>query len=429
MRTFGVLLRKELRELVTFQMLGPFVAIVVIFIALGGVIGSAGDGDGSTRLVVIDNDLSVASQTVIASLESVGLDVTVAEDAETQTVIDEHSADGVGLFVTVPEGFATSLESEEPLAVEAHAVMTDFSFLGMQGTAEMQAGLATANQALATAFATRFAPDAPLELLQTPLRVEHRVTVGEETAATSPDVVGAFIAQQTTFIPIVLFIVIIFAAQLIATTIATEKENKTLETLLSYPVSRTSLVTAKMVAAGLVSLVAAAAYMLGMQQYMAGLETSLGGGGADAAMQASRAAMTQLGLVLGPADYVMLGLSLFAGILLALSIAIILGAFAESVKAAAALLTPLMVLLMVPYMLTMFVNLNTASPLLKWGLLAIPFTHAFTAAQNLFLGNDIAVWLGIGYQLLWFVGFALIAARIFSSDRILTMKLDIRRKK
>lgn len=429
MRTFGVLLRKELRELLTFQMLGPFVAIVVIFIALGGVIGSAGDGDGSTRLVVVDNDLSVASQTVIASLESVGLDVTVVEDAETQTAITEHSADGVGLFVTVPEGFATSLDSDEPLPVEAHAVMTDFSFLGMQGTAEMQAGLATANQALATAFATRFAPDAPIELLQTPLHVEHRVTVGAETAATSPDVVGAFIAQQTTFIPIVLFIVIIFAAQLIATTIATEKENKTLETLLSYPVSRTSLVTAKMVAAGLVSLVAAAAYMLGMQQYMAGLETSLGGGGADAAMQASRAAMTQLGLVLGPADYVMLGLSLFAGILLALSIAIILGAFAESVKAAAALLTPLMVLLMVPYMLTMFVNLNTASPLLKWGLLAIPFTHAFTAAQNLFLGNDITVWLGIGYQLLWFVGFAVIAARIFSSDRILTMKLDIRRKK
>jgi ABC-2 type transport system permease protein len=429
MRTFGVLLRKELRELLTFQMLGPFVAIVVIFIALGGVIGSAGDGDGSTRLVVVDNDLSVASQTVIASLESVGLDVTVVEDAETQTAITEHSADGVGLFVTVPEGFATSLDSDEPLPVEAHAVMTDFSFLGMQGTAEMQAGLATANQALATAFATRFAPDAPIELLQMPLHVEHRVTVGAETAATSPDVVGAFIAQQTTFIPIVLFIVIIFAAQLIATTIATEKENKTLETLLSYPVSRTSLVTAKMVAAGLVSLVAAAAYMLGMQQYMAGLETSLGGGGADAAMQASRAAMTQLGLVLGPADYVMLGLSLFAGILLALSIAIILGAFAESVKAAAALLTPLMVLLMVPYMLTMFVNLNTASPLLKWGLLAIPFTHAFTAAQNLFLGNDITVWLGIGYQLLWFVGFAVIAARIFSSDRILTMKLDIRRKK
>ena len=430
MRTFGVLLHKELRELVTFQMLGPFVAIIVIFIVLGGVIGSAGDSEGGTRLVVVDNDRSVASQTVIASLESVGLDVTLVEGADPDGVVAEKSAEGIGLFVTVPEGFAASLDGDSPLPVEAHAVMTDFSFIGMQGTAEMQAGLGAANQALATAFATRFAPDAPIELLQAPLRVEHRVTVGEESAATSPDVVGAFIAQQTTFIPIVLFIVILFAAQLIATTIATEKENKTLETLLSYPVSRTSLVTAKMMAAGLVSLLAAGAYMVGMQRYMAGLEASMGGGmGADAAMQASREAMTQLGLVLGTADYAMLGLSLFSGILLALSVAIILGAFAESVKAAAALLTPLMVVLLVPYMLTMFVNLETAPPLLKWGVLAIPFTHAFTAAQNLFLGNGHLVWLGIGYQLLWFVGFALIAARIFSSDRILTMKLDIRRKK
>ena len=50
----------------------------------------------------------------------------------------------------------------------------------------------------------------------------------------------------TIYIPIVLFVAVIFASQMIATAIATEKENKTLETLLSYPVTRTSIVTSKM---------------------------------------------------------------------------------------------------------------------------------------------------------------------------------------
>jgi len=33
------------------------------------------------------------------------------------------------------------------------------------------------------------------------------------------------------------------------------------------------------------------------------------------------------------------------------------------------------------------------------------------------------------YQLIWFVVLVAVAARMFSSDRILTMKLDLRRKK
>ena len=35
MRTFFVLVYKELRELLTLQMLGPFLAVIVIFVVLG----------------------------------------------------------------------------------------------------------------------------------------------------------------------------------------------------------------------------------------------------------------------------------------------------------------------------------------------------------------------------------------------------------
>jgi len=50
------------------------------------------------------------------------------------------------------------------------------------------------------------------------------------------------VTQQTLLIPIVLFMVIMMSAQMIAASIAGEKENKTLETLLSTPVGKGALV-------------------------------------------------------------------------------------------------------------------------------------------------------------------------------------------
>ena len=137
--------------------------------------------------------------------------------------------------------------------------------------------------------------------------------------------------------------------------------------------------------------------------------------------------MQQLGLTFGPGDYALLGLTMFAGILVALSIAIILGGFAESVKSVQAMLTPLMVLLLVPYFLTLFLDIGQLPTVLRWVVMAIPFTYPFLAGPNLFLGNYGAVWFGIVYQMVWFTVFVVIAARIFSSDRILTMKLDFSR--
>lgn len=427
MRTFWVLVRKELRELVTLQMLAPFVVVILLFVGVGNVVSAAGEEAGASNpITVVDNDASEYSKVITESLGEAGLDVDLIEGGDLDQTVAESADGATGLFLEIPAGLQASVERGKPQALRLRTVMRDFSLMGMADDAQVQAGVQIAGQAIAARLAVERAPDVPVAILQRPLYSESSVTVGEKTAETDALAVSGFISQQTVFIPIILFMVIMFASQLIATTIATEKENKTLETLLSYPVSRTALVTSKMFAAGLVSLVSAGAYMFGMQQYMSGLERGLGG---EEALSGAQGVMAELGLTLGTSDYVILGLSLFAGILLALAISLILGAFADSVKAVGALITPLMVLLLVPYMLTTFIDLDAAGPVVRWGLLAVPFTHPFMAAKHLFFGNYDAVWLGIAYQLLWFVVFALIAARIFSSDRILTMKLDLRRKK
>ena len=202
---------------------------------------------------------------------------------------------------------------------------------------------------------------------------------------------------------------------------AAEKENKTFETLLAAPVSRGAVVTAKMLAAAIVALLAAVVYMFGMRAYMEGLT-----GGVDESAVAEVA--QGLGLMLGAGDYAAIGLTLFLGILCALAIALILGAFADSVRAVGAILTPLMLVLLVPYLLVLFLDFSSLSPALRYGVLAIPFSYPFMVTPNLFLGETGLVWWGIAYEALWFAVLVTIAARIFSSDRILTMRLRLGRR-
>ena len=432
MRRFMILLKKELSELINLQTLLPFVVIVLMFMGLGQTLSSVGAETGdSITAAVADHDRGALSPTVMAALEQAGLEpvatTSTIDDSTAARVLDDAGAE---IAIEIPQGFSAALAAGEQQQLESWARIRHFSFVGNEDISALEGALEVVNSTVAAAIAADAAPDVPSVILQRPVIPSEHVMVGDKTAAASAATVMGFVSQQTMFIPIVLFLVIVFAAQMIATAVATEKENKTLETLLSYPVSRTSIVTSKMVAAGLVALLAAGAYMYGMSQYMGGIESSFSGGPeAEAALQASEGAMRQLGLTFSTGDYFMLGLTLFASILTALAIAIILGAFAEDVKSVGALIMPLMVLLLIPYFLTIFLDLSVLPDVARYAVLAIPFTYPFITGPNLFLGNYGIVWWGIGYQLVWFAVFVTIAARVFSSDRILTMKLSLGKRK
>ncbi|PKQ36729.1 MAG: ABC transporter permease [Actinobacteria bacterium HGW-Actinobacteria-1] len=430
MRRFWVLLRKEIKELVTPQILLPFAITIVMFMFIGNIVGSQGtEAQANRRLALLDLDKSAASAALQGAVEQAGFKIDRVTTTDPAAATTELSGNGGTLLLVVPKGYGASLAAGKPAPLDVYSVIRTFSFMAGQDSSTLSAALAAVEQAVARETVGGSAPNLDAAFLENPLQVRDHVLIGDKQADVSPDVVMGFITSQTTFVPIVLFIVVIFAAQMVAVAIATEKENKTLETLLAMPISRPAIVTAKMVAAGLVALLSAAGYMVGMRFYMDGLMKGLGGAEGAAAQAASQAFADKLGLTLGVGDYALLGLSMFGAILVALAFALILGAFAENVKAVQSLLAPLMVLLMVPYFLSLFIDINSLSPVARTLVLAIPFSHAFLAAPNLFLGNTGAVVTGALYELAWFVVLVLIAGRIFSSDRLLTMKLNFSRKK
>lgn len=432
MRKFLVLTKKEVRELLTPQMLAPLLITVLIFVFIGRVVGGeARKAQAKQAISVLDLDNTKTSRSMLKILSGSKFKVELYQKEDIRSTIERTKERKGSVVLVIPRGFESGLKDSKPRQIETYTIVRNFSFLGARNTGSVKVALVVINDFLSNQLILASAPGSIPQELKNPVKVKDHVIVGRKMAAVSPEQVMGFVTSQTTFIPIVLFIVIVFAAQMVATAIATEKENKTLETLLSTPISRSALVTAKMVAAGLIALLTAVVYMFSFRYYMTGLSgsavTGLGGNLGGPAGASMGDAVKELGLVLSPASYAVLGLSLFFGILCALAIAIILGAFAEEVKSIQALIAPLMIVVLIPYLLVMFLDISTLSPLLKYLVLVIPFSHPFLAAPNLFLRNYPAVFYGIVYEAAFFAVFVYIAGRIFSSDRILTMKLRLKR--
>ena len=212
--------------------------------------------------------------------------------------------------------------------------------------------------------------------------------------------------------------------------IANEKIDKTLETLLSAPVSRLAIIGSKMLAAAIIALINAAVFMFGFSFFVSDSTTEVTET-AKSAVEGSISmdeAFRQLGISLSTGDYILVGLQLFFTILICLSASLILGALVDDPKKTQNMLMPIMMLAIVPYMISMLADINTLPTPVKLVVYAIPFTHTFTSIPNLMFGHTTLFIFGLIYQILFFIVCIFFALRIFMTDRIFTISLNFGQK-
>lgn len=424
MKKFFILVKKEIRELLTPQMLIPLLVVVLIFNFVGKIIGKeVKKSQVPQPIEIIDLDRSAVSQSVIEIIKKSNFAPNVTIENKKEEILAQARQKKEKAMLVIPAGFEKGIKNFEPQKIEVYNIMRNFSVTGSRDAAILNAAIAAINEGLSNQLISQAILGKDPGQLKRPVLTNEFVMVGEKTANISAAAVSGFIASQTTFIPIILFLIIVFASQMIATSIASEKENKTLETLLSTPVSRKFIVASKLFAAGFVALITAVVYLFGMRNYM----TSMTGGAGTNLDGATKNAIIELGLQFSTYDYVLLGLSLFFGILAALAISFILGSFAQDTKSAQGVVAPLMILILVPYLLTMLLDFSSLSPLVRNLVYAIPFSHPFLAAPSLLLNQYQNVWLGIGYLAFFFIVAVIIASKIFSTERIFTLRLKFKK--
>jgi ABC-2 type transport system permease protein len=236
---------------------------------------------------------------------------------------------------------------------------------------------------------------------------ETTVFKGKEMEGLSPSEISGMLSSQSVTIPIIMMMIIMMAGGTVITSMGMEKENKTLETLLTLPVKRNSIVVGKIVGSAIVGLVMAAIYMVGFGYYMQ-------------SFQATGINLADFGLALGPQDYLLIGVSVFVTLLAGLSICMVLGTFAKDFKSAQTLMLPVTLLAMIPMFLIMFKDFDTLPVVLRVILFLIPFSHPMMAMRALMFDDYLLVLGGIAYVAIFAAVVVAVVAWIFRTDRLLT---------
>ena len=427
MKKFANLLKKEIKELVTKQLIFTLLFMVILYNFIGQVSKKEVQKIvGIQTISALDEDGSSGSQDLLKKLASFNYKIIDQSGKTKEQALESAKTNDSKLLVVIPKGFGDSLAALKPSPIETYSFMRSFSLIGTRGQIIVDRVIADMNDVQSNNFLKEKLPDFDPKSLKNPIKSKDFIVVRNHVAQGSANQVAGLMSQQSMLIPIVLMMIVIYSSQMVISAIAMEKQNKTLETLLTVPIKRTSIITAKMLAAGLVGLISAGVYMFAFKGFVGGMTGDIAKAGAQAG---GGALMRQLGLTFNTTGYIVLGVAMFLAILVALALAMILGVLAEDFRSAQTMVMPLIFLVMIPYFISLFADMNSLSLPVKILILAIPFTHPFLVSQNLYLGNWGMIAFGLGYMFVVFVVLTIFAARIFSTDKILTMKLRLGKKK
>ncbi len=157
-----VLLTKELRELLTPQILLPFVVVIVLFVALGQTLSSVGaEQPDSFPVAVADRDGGPIADVVVTALEDAGFVPTMVDGAVTgdsaRALLDEANAK---IIVDIPPGFSAAIAAGNPQQLAVWTEVRSFSFIGNSDISALGGALGAVNASVASAGALKRPPPA-----------------------------------------------------------------------------------------------------------------------------------------------------------------------------------------------------------------------------------------------------------------------------
>jgi len=420
LRGFKTILLKELKELIRDPkiLVGMIVVPLVMFPILGLVLGyaveSAQEQAQQATLLVIDNDGGNWSQTFIDYLGNTGININLENNLTPQQVVDQNilELNNSSQFIEIPSGFSANLTAHTEGNLEINAIINSYGVF--QGGGIFSEIGSSGITAVINSFNRAIAPN----VLYT---TQSTIIKGEIQQGVDPSAISGLMISQSLALPMTIIIMLTYAMQIAATSVAMEKEEKTLETLLTMPVDRFAILMGKLSSTVIVAGIAAVAVMIGYN-YMLGSVT-LG------IQNQTSIDLVSLGLVPSPIGYALLGISLFITLLSALALAVIMSAFAEDVRGAQALIGYIYPIIFIPTLALIYLDLNTLPEIIKIILYAVPYSHPIIASKAVVFGDYTIVIFGIIYVAAFTIVIMYIASRLFATEKILTAKLKFSRKK
>jgi ABC-2 type transport system permease protein len=418
LKGFQTVFIKELKELVRDPkiLIGMLVIPLVLFPVLGLVLGyaaeTAQEQAQKATLLVVDNDGGNWSQTFITFL-STSMKTVVINNTSPQQVLEQDllAQNNSTQFVEVPVGFSANMTAHTSGNLNVTATVNVYGVF--QGGGIFSDIGSSGINVLVSGFNRYIAPD----LVRT---TQSTIIKGEIQAGIDPATLSGLMAMQSFALPVTIMIMLTFSMQIAATSVAMEKEEKTLETLLTLPVDRFAILMGKLSSTIIVAGVASVAMMIGYNYLMGSMTMSI--------PSSVSVDLVKLGLVPSPFGYLLLGISLFITLLSGLALAVIMSAFAADVRSATAMVGYIYPLIFIPAMALMYLDINTLPLAIKAVFFAIPYSQPIIASKAVIMNDYSIVVFGIIYVAVFTLVVMYVASRLFATEKILTAKLKLKRR-
>jgi ABC-2 type transport system permease protein len=415
---------KEIKEMlrdpkiILPMVLMPLIIFPIMGVALSISTTAVEESLKEISVAFMDLDEGPMAEALVSYFNALNATLIEIEASTVDEALESLQGSNITALVVIPQSFSQNLTLGLRGELSVYSVFRSLSFAeGARGSVANAPIGAYENLLVRQAIAQAF-PDRSPETVLDPIALNSFVVFKGELIDVPPETLSTLFMSQSFGFPMVMMLLLISAMQIAATSISVEKEEKTLETLLTLPVGRLSILAAKLGGSVVVAAAGAVAALIGVNYYTNSIFNVVPTEGLD---------LEALGLALSPTASVLLGVTMFVTIVSALALAICIAAFSENVRSAQSAVTPLNILVILPSLILMFADLDILPFAVQVVMYAIPYTHSIIASKAAFMGDYFTMLTGIAYISLFTIVVLYITAKIFTTEKIITAKISFRR--
>ncbi len=419
------LIKKEVKELLRDPkiLLGMVLMPLLIFPLMGSAMSISTTAiEESVRQVsvsLMDMDRGPMAQSLSLTFRSMNITIIETQASTIDAALEELQQTNMTTLIVIPSGFSQNLTLGLKGSLKVYSVYKSLSIAEGARSSVVDVPINVFEGALIRQVIIQAFPGRDPSTVLDPVSVSSFAVFKGNVIDVPAEVLSSLFMSQSLGFPMVIMMLLISAMQVAATTISIEKEEKTLETLLTMPISRLGILTGKLVGSVVVAAAGAVASMVGVNYYTSSIFSL---------MPTETVNLEALGLSMSPLGYVLLGIVMFVTIVSALALAIVVAAFSENVRSAQSIVGFLNIIFIIPSLVLMFADIEILPYPFQMVLYAIPYTHAILASKAAFMGDYFIMVRSIVYISVFTVVVLYVAAKIFTTEKIVTARISFKKR-
>lgn len=415
------LILKEVKDLIRDPRIWlPFIISALILPVVGliistGIRGSVAEISAPINLLVNDLDNEFLTKYVLGNLSKLGLinNLTVVHVGDLTSLKTMALEGGFDVILIIGDGFTRSLLS----GLKANITLIDVvRTVGMMSSLKSSIITSLFNDVVGDVVLRYYGLNTSSSIIKSPTNAlimtylvpRNQLITGSSSLLTQ-------LSMTSLIIPLALMIITISVLQMAATSTAIENEEKTLEVLLTLPISRFSILMSKLLGSFTVALVGSSFNILGFIIYFYIFSTTL-----TTSVPTSTLDLTPSIYLIDLTSITYLAVSVILTSLAMAALGVTIGVLSSDVRIASTISGPIVMLVILPSYYIMFVDTLKIGAPLRYLLYALPFTQPMMIAKEAVITRPDSltpIWLAT--SLLFSIMLLLLTSKMLALDKLL----------